>query len=98
MRTLLGYPVLLASVCLLVLASLVLFVLPNFAGIFADSEVPLPLLTTVLLGFANEVRSRFWLWLPLAGGLIAGAVVVSRSPVGRQFWDRLFLKARLCAT
>lgn len=95
LRTLLGYPALLAAVCVLVLASLVLFVLPNFAGIFAESEVPLPLLTKALLGFANELRSRFWVWLPVLGGLIAGAVAVSRSPFGRRFWDRFFLRARL---
>ncbi len=94
-RTLLAYPILLATVCLLVLASLVMFVLPNFAGIFVEAEVPLPLLTQILLGFANELRSRFWLWLPLLAGLIAGAVAVSRSPAGRAFWDRFFLHARL---
>jgi len=94
-RTLLGYPALLAAVCLLVLASLVLFVLPNFAEIFADSEVPLPLLTKVLLAVANELRARYWLWLPILGGSIAAAVAASRLPAGRQFWDRLFLEARL---
>jgi type II secretory pathway component PulF len=94
MRALLGYPVLLATVCALVLAGLVLFVLPSFAEIFEDSETPLPLLTQLLLGFANECRSRFWLWLPVAGVALGGAVVAWRSHAGRQAWDRCLLRAR----
>lgn len=95
LRALLGYPILLACVCVVVLAALILFVLPNFAQIFADSEVPLPLLTQILLGVAHELRARFWLWLPLIGAAVAGAMSAVRSPSGREFADRFLLQTRL---
>src|SRR3989304_4191833 len=47
-RTLLAYPILLSSVSLLVTIGLVGFVLPKFADIFDQFEVPLPALTQVV--------------------------------------------------
>ncbi len=96
-RTLLGYPALLATVCAGVLAAMVLFVLPNFAEIFADSEVPLPILTQILLAVAEELRGRFWLWGLLAGGAAAAAVSYLRSEAGRRWRDRGLLRVRMLA-
>lgn len=95
LRTLLGYPALLATVCAAVLAAMVLFVLPNFAEIFADSEVPLPILTQVLLAVAEELRGRFWLWGLLAGGAMAAAVSYLRCEAGRRWRDRVLLRVRM---
>lgn len=96
-RTLLGYPALLATVCAGVLAAMVLFVLPNFAEIFADSEVPLPILTQILLAVAEELRGRLWLWGLLAGGAAAAAVSYLRSEAGRRWRDRGLLRVRMLA-
>jgi len=80
-----------------VLAAMVLFVLPNFAEIFADSEVPLPILTQILLAVAEELRGRFWLWGLLAGGAAAAAVSYLRSEAGRRWRDRGLLRVRMLA-
>jgi type II secretory pathway component PulF len=91
----LGYPILLASVATLVLIGLTCFVLPQFGEIFADFETPLPMITRVLLAIAGELRGRFWLW----GGLLVagtiGLIVLRRSDAGRRYWDRFVVNTRL---
>ncbi|MFO7906940.1 MAG: type II secretion system F family protein [Pirellulaceae bacterium] len=94
-RTLLGYPALLTLVSALVLAAMVFFVLPEFADIFADFDVSLPLPTQVLMAVANEFRDRFWLWGPLATAGPVAAVLFLRSQRGRRFTDRAMINVRL---
>ncbi|MFW6169828.1 MAG: type II secretion system F family protein [Planctomycetota bacterium] len=94
-RTLLGYPVLLTGVSALVLAGMVFFVLPQFADIFDDFDVTLPLVTRVLMAVANELRARLWLWGTLAAFGISATVVFLRSDAGRQFTDRTMINLRL---
>lgn len=91
-RTLLGYPSLLSAVCLIVVSVLVLFVLPNFATIFDDFETPLPVITQILLSLAGEMRSRFWLWTPMAAAALAATVAWARSEHGRRCRDRFVVQ------
>lgn len=89
--TLLVYPTLLATVSVLVVAALVVFVLPQFAGIFEQYDTPLPAVTKVLLAVAEELQSRWWLWAPIAAGLVAAAVSLRVTPAGRRVWDHALL-------
>ena len=91
LRTLLAYPVLLASVSTLVVAALVFFVLPQFAGVFEQLEIPLPFITQWLIGISAELRSRFWLWGALAAGAIVGFVAFLSSSTGRRCYDSSLL-------
>ncbi len=94
-RTLLAYPVLLASVSSLVLSALVLFVLPQFAKIFEQFEMPLPVITQMLLGVSLELRGRFWLWGPLFLLVIVGTFASRFSTTGRRLWDKGMLNVFL---
>ena len=91
-RALLTYPVLLLMISSSVLGALVLFVLPRFTAIFAQYEMPLPVITQLLLAFADELRARWWLWGPLAGSTLAGLLIWRKTEGGRtsldQFWIR----------
>lgn len=58
----LSYPMILLGVCLVVVAALLLFVLPNFERVFADMEITPPITTQFLLMVSAELRSRLWLW------------------------------------
>jgi type IV pilus assembly protein PilC len=92
-RTLLAYPMVLGCVSFLVICGLVFFVLPQFAGVFQQYEVPLPLLTQVLIDVSSEIRARWWIYVPLAIASIVGLVAFRRSDQGRRFVDGLFLRA-----
>jgi type II secretory pathway component PulF len=95
LRSVLGYPILLASVSTLVLLGLTLFVLPQFGEIFEDFETPLPVITRVLLAVAGELRSRFWLWGALLVAAVIGLIALRKSDAGRRCWDRFVVNTRL---
>jgi len=90
-RALLTYPVLLLLVSTAVLGGLVLFVLPRFTTIFEQYEMPLPVLTQMLLALADELRTRWWLWGPLVGGLLGSLIVWRKSQAGRRTLDHFWI-------
>ena len=94
-RAMLAYPVLLTLVSSCVLLALILFVLPRFADIFADFEAPLPVITQALIAVSVELRTRFWLWIPVVVSLGVGLLAFKRSPQGRAVWDRVTLHSPL---
>ncbi|WP_425397162.1 type II secretion system F family protein [Aeoliella sp.] len=90
-RGLLVYPVLLATVSMGVIGVLLVFVLPRFSQLFTDYEMSLPWLTEMLIVVADQLRLRWWLWLPLAVAGVAGLVAIPSTAAGRRFRDRMFL-------
>lgn len=91
-RGMLVYPLLLTVVSLAVVTTLVIFVLPRFATIFEQYEIALPLVTQLLMGMADEARSRWWLWVPLIGVGVAGVVAMVVSEKGREVFDKALLR------
>ena len=90
-RTLMAYPIVLSTVSFSVLCGLVFFVLPTFAGIFGDYEIPLPVLTQILIDVSSELRNRFYIYIPLTFAAIAAIIMFKRSPLGRRLWDAMLL-------
>lgn len=91
MRALMTYPLLLLVVSLSVISGLVIFVLPRFAGIFDQYEVALPIITQLLISFASEIRTRWWIYLPLVIAAAVGTFVWRRSASGRQTLDSFWV-------
>ncbi|MEQ8791295.1 MAG: type II secretion system F family protein [Pirellulaceae bacterium] len=94
-RGLMTYPVVLATVSFTVLCGLVFFVLPQFAGIFEQFDVPLPTLTHLLIVCSSELRARWWLYIPLVVVSVVGGVLFQRSAVGRRWTDYVMLNLPL---
>jgi type II secretory pathway component PulF len=94
-RTLLAYPVLLASVSSLVVLGLVTFVLPKFVDIFSQFEVPLPALTQVVVAASEVLREHLWLWLPALLCALVGLIVSRNIDSGRRKWDAAMLNTPL---
>jgi general secretion pathway protein F len=61
------YPALLIVVAIGVLALMLLFVLPRFAGLFDTLDVKLPAMTQFLMACSDFLRSYWWT-LPIAAG------------------------------
>jgi general secretion pathway protein F len=86
------YPAILLVTGIVSIILLFTFVLPRFAGIFAELGGSLPLPTQILLTVTGALRSIFWFLLV---AIIAGVVAIRkyiRSDAGRYQWDRLKLK------
>lgn len=81
-----------------VLGSLILllaYVVPQFVPIFSDMQVPIPLITRVVLAIGNAVQAWWWLMLLVA---IGGAFVLQarlRDPAARLAWDARLLRLRV---
>jgi type II secretory pathway component PulF len=90
-RTLLAYPILLATISSLVVSGLVIFVLPRFQKIFEQFDVPLPVVTQVLVASSDTLRHFTWIWAPLVMAAIVGLIASRYSAAGRRWWDSAML-------
>lgn len=92
LRAATAYPVIVVSALLVAFFVLVLFVIPRFAKLFSQFNVPLPLPTHILIG-THSLLANYWLvFLMLSLVLFIGFVFSLRSYKGRVFWDNLKIK------
>ncbi|HHY96119.1 MAG TPA: type II secretion system F family protein [Firmicutes bacterium] len=83
------YPIAVACIAILLIGGMLVFVLPTFTSMFADSGMQLPLPTRIIMGLSLAVR-RYGLFILLA--LVAGiwgAVRLLQRPDVRREWDQL---------
>ncbi len=86
------YPCLLTVVATSVLTLLLVFVVPNFAKLFATLDSPLPPTTSALIAMSDAVKSYWWLIL---GGLVAGAIATKEylaGPSGKARLDDVLVR------
>ncbi len=86
------YPSILLSVGFLSLLVILGFVVPKFAGIFADMGQEIPLSTQILLDISNFLR--VWWWLLLSGSIIMFIFLwrFLKTEQGRTLSDKNILK------
>jgi MSHA biogenesis protein MshG len=84
----LRYPAFVMLTCLMAVVVVNIFVLPNFAKVFAQSRSPLPMLTQGLMGMSSLMLQ----WWPLGLAGVVGAVFGWRrwtaTERGRLWWDK----------
>ncbi len=89
------YPVVVAVVAVAVLMLMVFFVLPQFANIFADLGIELPLITRIVIGVSSFVVTY---WYVVLGAVVAVLLLSWRylqTERGRWFYDRFKLRVPL---
>ena len=85
------YPIILCIVAIAVIAILVTFVLPSFAGLYASFGVQLPAITRALLTTSAWLQHYgFWLLLGIVAAIVLGFAYI-RTPAGRYQWSKLAL-------
>lgn len=93
-RALLAYPIVLSSVAGLVILALMFFVLPQFAGVFEQFEMPLPGITQFLLAVSTQLQARWPILLGLMAASVLGIRAFLRSQRGQRLRDSWLLNAR----
>ena len=86
------YPALLASVGLASIFILLNFVVPRFAGIFADSRMKIPLPTQLMLSVSQFVQSYCWMAAAALAAFIVAWRLYTATAAGRLWWDGARLK------
>jgi general secretion pathway protein F len=89
------YPALLSVVGVVSVTILTLFVVPRFASIFHDMNMPLPLPMVILSGFSSFISGFWWLVLLAIGLTVAYLRRFRTSAEGRLAWDRWLLRLPL---
>jgi type IV pilus assembly protein PilC len=87
------YPVVVGTVCTIVVTCLLIFVVPTFSTLYDRLHVGLPYSTRVLVEVSILLRREGWFLLALAGVLALLAWRLLARPRVRIHWDRL--KVRL---
>jgi general secretion pathway protein F len=89
------YPAFLVGMVLVSLMVLLVYVVPQFAPMFADMNVEMPFITKVVLAIGSTLQSFWW---AIIGAIVLGAGWFRRQmadPAARLRIDERFLKTRL---
>ncbi|GHT79038.1 type II secretion system protein F [Actinomycetota bacterium] len=84
------YPIVLVVMIVAVIIILFTFVMPQFTGLFADMELPLP--TKIMMGISHFLTT-YWLYF-IGGVIIAVALIIAtfQQPRPKYYLDRFKLK------
>jgi type IV pilus assembly protein PilC len=88
------YPLVIGTFAIIVLIGMVMFLIPIFAGMYKElGDAQLPLLTRIMVGFSDLLRS-WWGLLILAAviALVWGIRRLKSTDKGRLVWDRFKLR------
>lgn len=94
--TALVYPAVLAVFCLLVIGLLLGFVIPSMQGIFENRR--LNGFTATVLGISEVLRAYWWIYLPATAVALGAFFYWVRSPKGKLWMEKNFLKVPLIRT
>jgi type IV pilus assembly protein PilC len=78
MRQATVYPLVVVSVITIFIGLLFTIVVPKFALLLTEMNLPLPLITKIVFGFSDFAKATWWLWL------IGGTLVYVGIRVGRK--------------
>lgn len=89
------YPALLTIVSILIVAALLVFVVPKIVAVFENSGQELPMLTNVLIGLSDFLRTQ-WIAIVVVIGLLVTAFKLLRNrPAFEAGWQRVQLSIPL---
>lgn len=86
------YPIIITGVALVVMAIMVLFVLPQFANIFEEMGLEMPLITRALIAVADTVIGFWYIFLVLAAAIFFGLKRYLATEKGKENKDTVSLK------
>ena len=90
--TALIYPALITVIAMAVIATLLLYVVPQIVAVYQQSRQTLPLLTRALIATSDFLRATGWYWLGAGAVLAFAATLLLRRQVWRERMQSLLLR------
>jgi type IV pilus assembly protein PilC len=87
------YPAVVSSIAAGVVAAMLIFIIPVFAGVFKQFGGKMPSLTLHTIAVSDALRHQWYFFLVGIVGIVVGFRKWKGSKRGRQIWDRFRLKA-----
>lgn len=91
-KSALTYPVILVAVAVIVIAVLMIFVVPTFAGVLTGMGSELPLFTKILIGISNYFKNFWWLNVLIIFGLVFGIRYYMATPEGKRLFAGMSIR------
>jgi general secretion pathway protein F len=92
------YPALVTVIALSVIATLLLYVVPQIVAVYQQSRQTLPWLTRALIASSDFVRATGWYWLALLAAAGVTAALLLRHERWRERWQALLLRTPVVGT
>jgi len=89
------YPALVTVVALAVIATLLLYVVPQVVAVYQQSRQTLPWLTRALIASSDFLRATAWYWVGALIALIAVGMLLLRHEQWRERWHAMLLRLPL---
>ena len=86
------YPIVVLFFVLMILAAMLLFIVPQFEGIYTDLGGTLPLPTRMLLAVSKAFRTFWYVVLGIIVALVIALRQWKKTDQGRHAWDRFKLR------
>jgi type IV pilus assembly protein PilC len=86
------YPAFLILLSIVMIGVIMTFVIPKFAELYSDLNVPLPVPTVILITVATTIQSKLIIILPALAISIIGLWIWSGTRAGRMWVDKMKLK------
>ncbi|HEX8010570.1 MAG TPA: type II secretion system inner membrane protein GspF [Casimicrobiaceae bacterium] len=92
------YPALVTLIALAVIATLLLYVVPQIVAVYQQSRQTLPWLTRALIASSDFLRTTGWYWLGFIVVLVVAGVLLLRQERWREPWQALLLATPVVGT
>ena len=86
------YPAFVVSAFLIAMVVMMIFVIPQLTGILKESGQELPLMTKIIIGTSDFLRSYWYILFIAVGGSVVLFFKYLKTAGGKLFWDRAQLK------
>jgi len=91
-RSAMTYPIVVLGFVTLIMVAMLLFIVPQFKGIYATLGGTLPLPTRILLAVSDLFKQKFFIVAAVAAAAVYGFRRFKKTDRGRDWWDRFKLR------
>lgn len=90
-RSAMIYPIILLTLCIVIVIFLFTFIMPTFIDMFEDKS-KMPLLTKIMAAISDFLRKKWYILILIVAALVAGISYALKMPNFRKKFDRMLIK------